>query len=107
MRHKIIAGNWKMNLTHREARPYLDALLAELGELNPIEVVLIPPFTAIPALAEALTKSESVKLGAQNMHWAQHGAFEKFYRPWIPVCAPFSVWVKACENAKTTEWKPP
>ena len=60
-----------MNLTHREARPYLDALLAELGELNPIEVVLIPPFTAIPALAEALTKSESVKLGAQNMHWAQ------------------------------------
>jgi len=56
MRHKIIAANWKMNLTHREARPYLDALLAELGELNPIEVVLIPPFTAIPALAEALTK---------------------------------------------------
>ena len=75
MRHKIIAANWKMNLTHREARPYLDALLAELGELNPIEVVLIQPFTAIPALAEALTKSESVKLGAQNMHWAQHGAF--------------------------------
>jgi triosephosphate isomerase len=75
MRHKIIAANWKMNLTHREARPYLDALLAELGELTPIEVVLIPPFTAIPALAEALTKSESVKLGAQNMHWAQQGAF--------------------------------
>ena len=75
MRHKIIAANWKMNLTRRDVPSYLDALLSELGELSPIEVVLIPPFTAIPALAEALTKTESVKLGAQNMHWAPHGAF--------------------------------
>jgi triosephosphate isomerase len=64
-----------MNDTHRDAPSYLDALLSELGEQNSIEVVLIPPFTAIPALAEALTKTESAKLGAQNVHWAPHGAF--------------------------------
>jgi triosephosphate isomerase len=75
MRHKIIAANWKMNLTRRDVPSYLDALLSELGEQNSIEVVLIPPFTAIPALAEALTKTESAKLGAQNVHWAPHGAF--------------------------------
>jgi triosephosphate isomerase (TIM) len=70
MRKKIIAANWKMNLTHREILPYLDALLAKAGR-----VVLIPAFTALPVLAEALTRVPGVQLGAQNMHWAQSGAF--------------------------------
>jgi len=41
-------------------------------------VVLVPPFTAIPALGEALKaskKSQAVWLGAQNMHWETCGAF--------------------------------
>src|SRR5260221_14642055 len=53
-RKKIIAANWKMNLTHREAKSYPDLLWTEVGVVNETEVVLIPPFTAIPALVEAL-----------------------------------------------------
>src|SRR5260370_27921185 len=74
-RKKIIAANWKMNLTHREAKSYADLLWTEVGVVNEIEVVLIPPFTAIPALAEALEKSPVERLGAQNMHWEKRGPF--------------------------------
>jgi hypothetical protein len=73
---KIIAANWKMNLTHREVLPYLEALLAQVGGVvDQVDVVLIPPFTALPVLAEALTKVPGVQFGAQNMHWAQSGAY--------------------------------
>jgi len=68
MRKKIIAANWKMNLTHCEVLPYLDAFLAKVGGVDHVEVVFIPAFTALPVLAEALTKVPAVQLGAQNMH---------------------------------------
>jgi triosephosphate isomerase (TIM) len=74
-RKKIIAANWKMNHTHREAKSYADLLWAEVGVVDEIEVVLIPPFTAIPALAEAVEKKPVARLGAQNMHWEKSGAF--------------------------------
>jgi hypothetical protein len=64
-RKKIIAANWKMNHTHREAKSYADLLWAEVGVVNEIEVVLIPPFTAIPALAEAVEKKPVARLGAK------------------------------------------
>src|SRR5260370_20870170 len=67
-RKKIIAANWKMNLTHREAKSYADLLWTEVGVVNEIEVVLIPPFTAIPAPAEALAKSPVAQSAAPNHH---------------------------------------
>lgn len=75
MRKKILAANWKMNLTHSEAEAYVSALLAEIGEVNDVEIVIIPPFTAIPALALASAKMQFIRLGAQNMHWEKNGAF--------------------------------
>jgi triosephosphate isomerase len=76
MRRKIVAANWKMNLTHEEVRPYLDRFLTEVGGVSEVQVVLIPPFTSIPALADALKKSPPfVELGAQNVHWETGGAF--------------------------------
>ena len=75
MRKKILAANWKMNLTHSEAGAYLQAFLSEIGDVNDVEVVIIPPFTAIPTLAEAFDKIQSLRLGAQNMHWEKSGAF--------------------------------
>lgn len=75
MRKKILAANWKMNLTHSEAESYVSAFLAEIGEVNDVEVLIIPPFTAIPALAQASEKMHFVRLGAQNMHWEKSGAF--------------------------------
>jgi len=74
-RKKIIAANWKMNLAHQDVKSYADVLRVEVGVVNEIEIVLIPPFTAIPALAEALGNNSFARLGAQNMHWEKSGAF--------------------------------
>lgn len=75
MRKKILAANWKMNLTQNEAESYVDAFLSEIGEVNDVEVVIIPSFTSIPALVSASERMPAVRLGAQNMHWEKSGAF--------------------------------
>lgn len=75
MRKKIIAANWKMNMTCGEAESYLQTFLLELGEESRAEVVLIPPFTALAKVSEILTKVQNVKLGAQNMSAEKGGAF--------------------------------
>lgn len=72
-RTPIIAGNWKMNLTGAKA----GALIKELRPLcsgTGCEVLVCPPFTALDSAAKAL-KGSSIKLGAQNCHWEQKGAF--------------------------------
>jgi triosephosphate isomerase (TIM) len=50
-------------------------LVKELGEVNDVEVVLIPPFTAIAALAALSDRAPFIRLGAQNLHWEKSGAF--------------------------------
>ncbi len=75
MRKKIIAANWKMNMTQSESAAFVATFLLELGDSAEVEVVLIPPFTSIPTVAEALGASQTVKVGAQNMHWERSGAF--------------------------------
>ena len=69
MRKKIVAANWKMNMTQAEAARFVESFLLELGEISDVEVVIIPPFTAIAKVTEALGKSQNIKVGAQNMHW--------------------------------------
>jgi triosephosphate isomerase len=75
MRKKIIAANWKMNLTHTEAETYFATFLSEVGQINDLEIVLIPPFTAISVLVSASEKMSAIRIGAQNMHWAKSGAY--------------------------------
>ncbi len=75
MRKKIIAANWKMNMTAGEAGDFLDTFLRELGEENRVDVVIVPPFTALARVSERLNTVQNVKLGAQNMHWEKSGAF--------------------------------
>jgi triosephosphate isomerase len=75
MRKKIIAANWKMNMTCGEAATYIEILLRELGQEDRVEVVIVPPFTAIPKVSELLSHSEQVKVGAQNMYFEKSGAF--------------------------------
>jgi triosephosphate isomerase len=75
VKKKIVAANWKMNLTHKEVKSYLDRFWAEVGEVNEVQVVFIPSFTSIAAFADALEESpNSSELGAQDMHWEQGGA---------------------------------
>src|SRR5438105_9788455 len=75
MRKKIVAANWKMNMTQAESARFVESLLLELGDIADVEVVIVPPFTAIAKVTEALGKSQNIKIGAQNMHWERNGAF--------------------------------
>ena len=75
MRKKIIAANWKMNMTQAESEDFVAVLLREIGDMSEVEIVIIPPFTSIPRVSEALSKTQYVKVGAQNMHWERSGAF--------------------------------
>ena len=76
MRKKILAANWKMNFTHSEAESYLKSFVSEIRDFNDdVDVVIIPPFTAIPALVTASERVQTLRIGAQNMHWEKNGAF--------------------------------
>jgi len=75
-RKPIIAGNWKMYKTISQAIELSNGLKRELYKIDPdnIDIVLCPPFTALAEVAEVLLGS-NMKLGAQNMHWEDEGAF--------------------------------
>ena len=75
MRKKIIAANWKMNMTVGEADAFLATFLLELGDEKRADIVIVPPFTALARVSERLSSTQNVKLGAQNMHWEKPGAF--------------------------------
>jgi triosephosphate isomerase len=75
VRKAVIAGNWKMHMTCAEARAYAGTFLPLVASLpDDRQVLLAPPFTAIPALGDALAGS-GVALAAQNVHWDEKGAY--------------------------------
>jgi triosephosphate isomerase len=75
VRKAVIAGNWKMHMTCSEAQAYTDAFLPLVAGLPADrEVLLAPPFTAIPTLHQAL-KDSGVFVAAQNVHWDESGAY--------------------------------
>ena len=75
MRRKIIAANWKMNMTVNEAEGFLETFLLEIDGEKRVDIVLVPPFTTLAKVSELLSRVQNVKLGAQNMHWENSGAF--------------------------------
>src|SRR5213075_1031112 len=75
MRKKIVAANWKMNMLQAEAAEFVKDLLLEIGDMSAVEVVIVPPFTAIAKVVESLDKAQNIKVGAQNMHWEHSGPF--------------------------------
>ena len=75
MRKTILAANWKMNMTVEETGTYIKTLLSETGDDTDVEVVIIPPFTALAKASELISASYSLKLGAQNMNAKKSGAY--------------------------------
>jgi triosephosphate isomerase len=74
MRQPILAANWKMNLGRPdEALDFVRRIRRPLDEIEGVERVLCPPFTALAAVAEALTAT-SIRVGAQSVHWEEKGA---------------------------------
>ncbi len=73
MRKPIIAGNWKMHKTIAEALDFVNAVKDRVNNDN-VEAVICAPFTLLKDLKEA-TKGTNIKIGAQNMHFEEKGAF--------------------------------
>lgn len=73
MRIPIIAGNWKMNNTIKEGLKLVDEIKNSTLNEN-VEVVLCVPFVSLYEIKQALDKTQ-IKLGAQNMHWEEKGAY--------------------------------
>ena len=73
MRKKIVAGNWKMNKTPKEALDLVE-LLKEKVDTDTVDVVFCVPAIDIIPVAEAL-KGTKIALGAQNMHFEESGAY--------------------------------
>ncbi len=75
MRKAVIAGNWKMHMTCAEARAFAAGFRPLIADLpDDREVVLAPPFTAIPTLCRHLAGA-GVAIAAQNVHWEESGAY--------------------------------
>ncbi len=73
MRKPIIAGNWKMNKTMAETKALITELAPMVADAE-CDVVVCVPFTDLMAAKKAV-KGTNIKLGAQNIHWAESGAF--------------------------------
>lgn len=75
MRRKVVAGNWKMNNDLSKTVSLISELKQALNgnEFN-ADVILCPPFTSLDTARE-LIKDSGIKLGAQNMHFENNGAF--------------------------------
>ena len=73
MRRKVIAGNWKMNMLPNEAIEYIEAFAPMVKDTDN-EVILCVPYTNLfYTLMNA--QGTNIKIGAQNMHYAENGAF--------------------------------
>jgi triosephosphate isomerase len=76
LRTPFIAGNWKMNATVDEALDLIDAMMEGLDRVHDVEIVICPPFLALPAISDEFDLEDApFGLGAQNMHYEEKGAF--------------------------------
>lgn len=73
MKKFLIAGNWKMNKTTAEAVEFATAL-KEKNLKNAEDCAIMAPFTQLAELKKAL-EGTGVKIGAQNVHFEQSGAY--------------------------------
>jgi triosephosphate isomerase len=74
MRRPIIAANWKMNCTLPQARELVSGLKGLIGEVEGVDVVLAPPFTALSTVSQLIAGS-NIELAAQDMYWEETGAY--------------------------------
>jgi triosephosphate isomerase len=73
-RRPLIAGNWKMYTTVSEAEQLAAAVVSAAKGSDDRDVMIAPPYTAMAAVGRVIVGS-GVRLGAQNVHWEEQGAF--------------------------------
>jgi triosephosphate isomerase len=70
----LIAGNWKMFKTPSEAAGFCRALRESIGDIEGIDIAVCPPYVSIASALDELADS-GIAVYAQNVHWAETGAF--------------------------------
>ncbi|HEY9181344.1 MAG TPA: triose-phosphate isomerase [Candidatus Baltobacteraceae bacterium] len=80
MRQRLCVANWKMHKTNADAAAFVERFMQLVPSIpQNVQLVLCPPFTALQTVAASLSAAQGtdgrVKLGAQNMHWQNSGAF--------------------------------
>jgi triosephosphate isomerase (TIM) len=70
----LIAGNWKLNKGPAETGEFCRALKERVAGLHDVDVAVCPPFVSLEAAVGALAETDIAVL-AQNVHWAEEGAF--------------------------------
>jgi triosephosphate isomerase len=70
----LIAGNWKMHKTERDAEDYIQALLPRVSAVDGVDVAICVPFTDLRAMVDS-ARGSRVEVCAQNMHFEAEGAF--------------------------------
>ena len=74
MRRYVIAGNWKMNFTPSEATAFINEIKPMVEGKNNCDIIFCAPFVTIGAAIKA-AKGSNIKIGAQNVHFEEKGAF--------------------------------
>jgi triosephosphate isomerase len=74
MRLPFIAGNWKMFKTVHDAVVFVKELKNVVKDVDDVEIVVAPPFTAVHAVAEA-ARNTNIGVAAQDVFWEREGAF--------------------------------
>jgi len=74
MRKVIIAGNWKLNKTSKEALLLIEELKREVADVQTVDIVVCPTFTSLTVVGDAILDT-NIALGAQNLYWQDSGAF--------------------------------
>ncbi len=73
LRRPVIAGNWKMNNTPAQAKALIEEMKPLVANAD-CDVVLCVPYIDLYAAMEA-AEGSNIKIGAENCHWAEKGAF--------------------------------
>jgi len=74
MRHKIVAGNWKMHKNSEETEDLLNALIDKLPTDKEVQIVVAPTFVNLASAVDHL-EFTNIEVAAQNMHQAESGAY--------------------------------
>lgn len=80
MRTPIIAGNWKMHKTLAESVEFVTALAPKIASYTGVERVVGPTYIALAAVADVL-KDTQIQVSAQDVHWADSGAYTSQVSP--------------------------
>ena len=74
MRHRVMAGNWKMYKTAQQTASFFEQFIPSVNGFNDCDLVIFPVSVNIPAAIHA-TEGTSIRIGGQNLFWANEGAY--------------------------------